>query len=411
MAVGANSWTLHRGGFAIAEEGDSSFVYGVAFWLALIQVSIAASQIVLGVLVCIWLIRILRGSAAIPSLPVDRPLVLYAGTSLVAALASFDPLFSVQASKKLLLLVVPYLVVSTVRKKASLETLVLILVLMADVGALVGLWQYRFGELGDLNHRIRGFMSHYMTYSGLLMCVSVLALAQLLFRTGHRGFLATSLVIINLALLLSLTRSAWIGAMAAALLLLFIRDKRLLLLAPVLAVAVALVLPPDVERRVRSFLTPDTSGIDRVYMLEAGLGMVASHPWLGVGPNMVDEVYPIYVSREAPHDDNPHLHNNLMQIAAERGLPCLAAWLWLITVALVAAARSLRRTTRDARSQALAAGALGVLVAGFVAGLFEYNFGDSEFQMLFLFSMAIPWVIERQHPRGDEPRGPRRNVS
>lgn len=400
MAVGASSWALPRGWFP-AEDGDSSFVYGVAFWLALIQVSIAASQIVLGVLVCIWLVRLLRGSLTLPSLPLDRPILLYAGLSLLAALASIDPVLSVQASKKLLLLVVPYLVVSAVKKAASLETLVLVLVFMADVGALVGLWQYRFGDLGDLNHRIRGFMSHYMTYSGLLMGVGVLALAQLLFRQRYRRFLAVSLIIINLALLLSLTRSAWLGALVAALVIVFFRDKRLLLLAPVLAAALALVLPRDVERRLGSFLTPDTSGIDRVYMLEAGMSMVASHPWLGVGPNMVAEVYPIYVAREAPHRDNQHLHNNLVQIAAERGLPCLVAWLSLVAVALIGAFRALRRTGDDPRGRALAAGAMGVLVAGFVAGLFEYNFGDSEFQMLFLFSMAIPWVLDDRHGRSD----------
>jgi hypothetical protein len=43
----------------------------------------------------------------------------------------------------------------------------------------------------------------------------------------------------------------------------------------------------------------------------------------------------------------------------------------------------------------LAAGALGVLVSGLVAGLFEYNFGDSEYLMFFLFVMAIPFLLER----------------
>ncbi len=393
MAIFASTRALPRGWFP-PEGEDAPFVYGIAFWLALIQVSIAASQIVLGALVAVWLVRVLKGTLTVSSLEAaDRPLALYVALSVLAALFSIDPEFSLQASKKLLLLIVPYLLVSTVRRKATLETLVLILVLMADLGALLGLWQYQFGEFGDLNHRIRGFMSHYMTYSGLLMGVSVLAFAQLLYRGRYRGFLVASLIVINLALLLSLTRSAWIGAIAAALVLAFLRDKRLLLLVPVLAVAFALVLPRDVERRLGSFLRPDTSGLDRVYMLEAGMSMVAHHPWLGVGPNMVGEVYPIYVARDAPHRNNPHLHNNLMQIAAERGLPCVAAWVWLLGVILVAASRSFRRTVEDPQGRALAAGALGVVVSGFVAGMFEYNFGDSEFQMLFLFSMAIPWIL------------------
>ena len=394
MAIDASTRALPRAWFP-PDEVDSALLYGIAFWLALIQVSIAASQIVLGALVAVWLVGVLRGSLTVSTLPVDRPLALYVGFSVLAAVFSIDPAFSLQASKKLLLLVVPYLLVSTVRRKASLETFVLILILMADIGALLGLWQYRFGELGDLNHRIRGFMSHYMTYSGLLMGVSILAFAQLLYRGRYRGFLIVSLIIINLALVLSLTRSAWIGAIVAALVLTVLRDKRLLLLVPVLAVAFALAVPREVERRVGSFLRPDTSGLDRVYMLEAGMSMVGHHPWLGVGPDMVAEVYPIYVARDAPHRENPHLHNNLMQIAAERGLPCVAAWLWLLVLVLVAAIRSFRRAVGDPSARALAAGALGVGVSGFVAGMFEYNFGDSEFQMLFLFSMAIPWILDK----------------
>lgn len=393
MAVDASTRALPRP-WVPSDEGNSLLVYGIAFWLALIQVSIAASQIVLGALVAVWLVRVLRGTLTVSALPVDRPLALYVALSILAAVFSIDPAFSVQASKKLLLLVVPYLLVSTVRRKASLEAFVLILISMADIGALLGLWQYQFGEHGDLNHRIRGFMSHYMTYSGLLMGVGILAFAQLLYRGRYRGFLIVSLIIINLALLLSLTRSAWIGAIVAALVLAFLRDKRLMLLVPVLAVAFALAVPREVERRLESFLRPDTSGLDRVYMLEAGASMVEQHPWLGVGPDMVGEVYPIYVARDAPHRENPHLHNNLMQIAAERGLPCMAAWLWLLLVVLIAAIRSFRRAIDDPVGRALAAGALGVVVSGFVAGMFEYNFGDSEFQMLFLFSMAIPWILD-----------------
>ena len=291
--------------WVLSEEQDSRFVYGIAFWLALIQVSIAASQIVLAVLVCVWLYRVFQGALTVYPLPVDRPFALYAGSSLLAAMFSVDPAFSLQASKKLLLLIIPFMVVSTVRRKSSVETLVLVLIVMADIGALLGLWQYQFGELGDLNHRIRGFMSHYMTYSGLLMGVGILALAELLFRDRYRGFLIASLVVITLALLLSLTRSAWIGMALGAVALAFLRDKRLLLLLPIIAVAVTLALPRDVERRLGSFLTPDSSGVDRVYMLQAGMAMVANHPWLGVGPNMVAEVYPIYVARDAPHRDKP----------------------------------------------------------------------------------------------------------
>ena len=40
----------------------------------------------------------------------------------------------------------------------------------------------------------------------------------------------------------------------------------------------------------------------------------------------------------------------------------------------------------------LAAAALGCMVAMFAAGLAEYNFGDSEFLMLFLVLMTLPYA-------------------
>jgi O-antigen ligase len=398
MTAEARSWfpPRVRSGFL---NGESSFVYGVAVWLALVQISIAASQIVLAVLVLLWLYLVSRDEVHPQSLPYDVPFALYAVLTLASAWFSFAPRASFPATKELLLLVLPCLLVSTVRKRETLESLVVVLVAVADVGALVGLWQYRFGDLSDINHRIHGFVGHYMTYSGLLMGVGLLAFAGFLFsspRSRYRWFYLGSFFLIESALVLSLTRSAWIGTLVAGLLLLFLKDWKLLLLAPLLAAVTSILLSGDIERRLLSLVRPDTSGWDRVYMLEAGSRIVKNHPILGVGPEMISEVYPIYVEPDALRHDNPHLHNNLIQVAAERGLPALSAFLWFDGASVYLAIRELRKTTGRGTVRALAAGALAVLLSGVVAGLFEYNFGDSEFQMLFLFAMSIPPILKRE---------------
>ena len=390
----ASSWTLPN---ALSNylEGENYFVYGVAFWLALIQVSIAASQVVLGILVLVWAYRIITKRVALVRLPIDTPILLYAGLSLAAALLSFHPIVSLVASKKLFLLLVPYLLVSSLRRKETLYSLVIVVVIMADLGALMGLWQYRFGALGGLNDRIHGFVGHYMTYSGLLMAVAVLATAQALHVNKHRGFFLASLALILPTLILTLTRSAWLGTLVAMVVLLFLRNWRLLVLVPAVAVVVGLLLPQEVERRLGSFASPDTSGWDRVYMLRAGAAMIGNHPLFGVGPEMVAEVYPIYVVPEASQHQNPHLHNNFVQIAAERGILCAIAWLWVVMLGFGASVVAYRRAAEDPVARGISAGAMGVVLSGFVAGLFEFNFGDSEFQMLFLFAMSLPWVLER----------------
>jgi hypothetical protein len=80
-----------------------------------------------------------------------------------------------------------------------------------------------------------------------------------------------------------------------------------------------------------------------------------------------------------------------MHIAAERGLPALVLFLWFIGSALV----GLRALVARSRSLILVATALAATAAMLIAGLFEYNFGDSEFLMLFLILLTLPFAAER----------------
>jgi hypothetical protein len=51
---------------------------------------------------------------------------------------------------------------------------------------------------------------------------------------------------------------------------------------------------------------------------------------------------------------------------------------------------------RQHRERMLAAAALASIAAMLAAGLFEYNFGDSEFLMLFLVLITLPFAAARQ---------------
>ena len=79
--------------------------------------------------------------------------------------------------------------------------------------------------------------------------------------------------------------------------------------------------------------------------------MIAARPLTGVGPNMVEQRYADYRGDDAVNKINPHLHNNPLQIAAERGLPALAIWLWFI----VAVCRDLQQRFASGSQRFLAA--------------------------------------------------------
>jgi O-antigen ligase len=126
-------------------------------------------------------------------------------------------------------------------------------------------------------------------------------------------------------------------------------------------------------------------------MFQMGIEMIRDHPVFGVGPDMVREVYALYRPMHAVQAENPHLHNVPLQIAAERGVPALAIWLWFMTLLVIGLIDSLKH----GRHRMLAAAGLGALCSMITAGMFEYNFGDSEFLMLLLVLITLPFAADR----------------
>jgi putative inorganic carbon (HCO3(-)) transporter len=126
-------------------------------------------------------------------------------------------------------------------------------------------------------------------------------------------------------------------------------------------------------------------------MMRTGAAIIKDQPLTGIGPDMVSRMYVEYRDTLAVNETNPHLHNVPLQIAAERGLPALAIWLWFIVVLI----RDLARKTRSSSMRSLPTAALAGVVAMLAAGMFEYNFGDSEFLMLFLLLVTLPYAADR----------------
>jgi O-antigen ligase len=193
------------------------------------------------------------------------------------------------------------------------------------------------------------------------------------------------------AVIISRTRNAWLGTLVGLGLVAVLRAPKALW-ALAAAVAVVLVLRPAPV--VGRLTVVDPSSVDRYYMWQAGIDMIRDKPVFGQGPGRILAVYPEYRWPEAPNARQPHLHDNALQIAAERGLPCLAWWLWWVAAAMADAWREARR---GAGWWAVAA--LAFLAAFMAAGLFEYNFGDSEILMFTLLVSAIPYALRRQRLR------------
>jgi O-antigen ligase len=216
--------------------------------------------------------------------------------------------------------------------------------------------------------------------------------------TPSSGLLAAvAVVLATWGLVVSLTRNAWLGALAGLLVIGLMRSLRVLWVVAAAVVAVAVVRPPTVMARLT---ITDLTSRDRWFMWQAGIDMIRDKPVFGQGPRMVESVYPGSRWLGAPNPATPHLHNNVLQIAAERGRPCLVWWLWWMAAAIGDAYRELRRGGPGASA---AAAALAFLTALMAAGMFEYNFGDSEVLMFTLLLTAAPYALRRQREQETAP--------
>jgi O-antigen ligase len=96
----------------------------------------------------------------------------------------------------------------------------------------------------------------------------------------------------------------------------------------------------------------------------------------------------------------------MLQIAAERGLPSLAAYLAMTAVAVVAAWRGyVREGGRRGPRADLYMGVLLALLAFNLAGLFENNWGDAEVQRPILFVLALPFCLRDAEDEAQPPAG------
>jgi len=359
--------------------------------VATMQLSIAAAQVLLTIASLAWLFSHLSRGERLQAPPLFWPLVVYAALTLVSAGFSIDPEASFVDSKQLVLFMLVPLTYDLARG-ARAHSVVSIILTIGAASAFYGIVQYALLNFDGLGRRPQGTLSHWMTYSGTLMLVICAATARLLYGTSGRLWAAFVMPALLVALSLTLTRGAWVGVAVGVAVLFLSKDFRLLALLPVVIVIGIVLAPPTLTQRVYSiFDRNDVTSRDRVAMLHAGLAMVQDYPLTGVGPNQVERAYPRYRVAEAVKPTNPHLHNVPMQIAAERGLPALAVWIWFV----VATVAGLLRLLKTSRHKSLAAAALGCMAAMLAAGLTEYNFGDSEFLMLLLVIVTLPFAANR----------------
>jgi O-antigen ligase len=315
--------------------------------------------------------------------------------TLISTVFSIDKINSLKDNKDIFVfLLIPIFMLIINSMKKLIFSLITLLI-SALLSSLVGIFDIIKQGI-SLDHRLKGFTSHWMTYSGLLMFIFIFFFIYIFYekKKNHRLFIFVSLIVLLASILFSQTRSVWVGIVFSLFLfLVFFKPKTLFYLIPVVFILIYFT-PESVKQRIYSiFDLKNHSNQDRIHMIYTGFKIFKAYPLTGVGSNNIEKVYPDYQHPSAAQT-NPHLHNNFLQILAERGIFTLISLLAAFIAILIGLIVKIKRS-RDL-DKAIGTGALFVFIGFLVAGLFEYNFGDSEIKFLLFYFISIPFISPYQ---------------
>jgi O-antigen ligase len=366
------------------------------------MVSISLSQIFLALAFAVLVILVAKKQIKVSFPPFFWGMIVYCALSILASFFSVNPGVSLIDAKDLLLFLIIPIVYMGLRQTNEIKRANLALLASAYVSIFYSLFTYLFKAAPG--ERVQGFMGHYMTQAGVMLLFGALALSIFIFsRDKARFFWGLGFFLSVLILILTSTRSAWIGMIIATSVVLFFFKPKALIFVPIATALILFLSPKEVKNRALSiFSTRSYSNAQRLEYLNAGIKIIKEYPIFGTGPNTVEMEFqnPKYgLSEEAKQ--NVHLHNNILQIAAERGIPTLLVWFVFIVWLLISLIKFV--PNKDPALFPLTVAAIAAFLAHFAAGFFEYNFADAEVAALFFYIMIIPFAQARNLEKSNTP--------
>ena len=368
-------------------------------------VSIAASHIFLGLAIVLLLAS--RTPVRFP--PLLWPIAAFFLWTLVSATASGDLAGALPQIKKFYVFLALPVIFSLFRSVDAARRLLEAWVVVGVLAVVFAMVQFtaKMGEAGRAGEdfleyytpdRITGFFSHWMTFSQAALLILAALLAYLLFskrsRFGRSVWIAAAALIVC-GLVLAFTRSVWLAMIVLGVHFALERKPKLLWLAPAAAAVVLVAAPGPLRERIDSIANPGARE-PRPIMWRTGWNMIQAEPLFGVGPMHVGERFREFQPpeiTELPPAYYEHLHNVYIHYAAERGLPALAAVLWLLGKILWDLRRGMGRLP-PGRSEArfLAQAAYSATLAVITVSCFDVTLGDSEVLGAFLTVVALGYT-------------------
>jgi len=210
-------------------------------------------------------------------------------------------------------------------------------------------------------------------------------------RWGGRitGFLAAGLGVA--AILMTYGRASWVGLAAAALLFVFLWNRKLLPAMLLLGLAAVPLLPGTVFNRILTiFNLKDTSTTSRFPLYAAALRLLKYRPALGAGLG-TDAVRRAVKDLNFYHGVAPfvHAHDIYLQIWAETGLLGMLSFIGAMAWSVKKAIRTVSSGACPRPVRLITIGGASALTGILVCGIADYIWNYPRVMLIFWFVVAL----------------------
>jgi len=258
-------------------------LYAIYTAAVAMPISISLTQMAIAVAVLSALAEWFTAPGPRPDLRIglEKAFALYVAAELLAFLFSTNHLESFFFMKRLLLILVVYITALHVRDVKTYRTVLLLVLIGLTLYSILGLYTFFTTSSIRLRH-----IHNSMTAGGLTMMAVLLCAALFVYeKQKKRAITWLAAFLINAAaLLLTSTRSAWLGALLGLIVIFFIADKRYLLILPAIMAAFYFFTPRGIAYHIQHVFDPGWgTNVERLAMWSTGLNIVRDYPLFGIG--------------------------------------------------------------------------------------------------------------------------------
>lgn len=389
LAAGATAYRLSLGLALLA----FTYPFDLTTWAG--PLKLTTSFALMGIIVLLWAAAQARGSRfEWRQTALDVPVLLFAGTSVLSLLGLGGNLQDqlvglVKAAGGFLMFCIA---TQSIRERRDLW-LVMAAVMATGLLQAIGVTIDLLNGTTPVSEMARatGSVIDANIFAGYLLLIIPLVLVLGLALRPWWALPATMLAaaVFGIALAATLSRSGWLGLLAAlVVLVILIKHRRWRLAAVAAALAAAIVLGGLVGPMSQRLDTQQPGGplemlASRAQVWGVAVDIWQRHPLFGVGvANFVN-----YYNQEGGEQDViGHAHNIFLNMGAERGLFGLLAFI-VVIVGLFATLRRALRAAHTPIERAVAVGLIATFAGYFVHSLLEVSYYD--YKVLLLFWLLV----------------------